>query len=128
MKITIEVIPNEKHLYPTVGDWRFDAWGDLQIKVSKMSDERYEQLVAIHELIETLLCKIRGIKEEDVSAFDVMFEKERDEGKHSEDEEPGFDDRAPYKKEHSFATEIEKMIAKEMGVDWEKYNKEVNEL
>jgi len=128
MNVKIEIIPNESQIYPTVGDWRFDDWGDLTIKVSDMKNWKYEMLVAIHELVEVCLCKERGIKQSDVDAFDIQFEKEREQGLHLQDEEPGFAPNAPYLKEHTFATLIEKEMAVQLGVDWGIYDKTVMEL
>lgn len=85
-------------------------------------------LVAIHELVEVCLCKERGIKQSDVDAFDIQFEKEREQGLHLQDEEPGFAPNAPYLKEHTFATLIEKEMAVQLGVDWGTYDKTVMEL
>lgn len=127
MKIQIETIKHTDHRYETVGDY-YDCFGHTFIEVSEMSNPDYEFLVALHELVEYWLTKKRGIKEEDITAFDVMFEKEREEGKHTLDEEPGFDPRAPYLKEHTFATEIEKQVANEIGIDWEAYDHEVMSL
>lgn len=115
--------------YETIGDWLFDGNGDLQIRVSDMGNWKYECLVALHEAIEALLCKDRGIEEEAVSKFDIDFEVMRKiEPKLIGDMEPGDMPTAPYYSEHQFATSIEKMIAKELKVDWEHYNKTVNEL
>ncbi len=122
--VSIRVIPHKQHRYETVGDWQDTADG-LMVTVSAMSDWRYEVLVGIHETVEAMLCKQRGIKEEDVTAFDVAYEARRPKGDESE---PGDDPAAPYHREHVFATKIEKMFAEELGVDWEKYNAEVEAL
>ena len=121
MKIIIETIPHKKQRYPTVGDW-YTRKGVLHIRVSKMKDWRHELLVALHELVEVNLCKQRGISEKIVDAFDIAFEKARKPGN---DDEPGDDPKAPYRKEHFFATNIEALMSAELGVDWAKYEKEV---
>lgn len=128
MKTIIETIPHGDQKYPTVGDWRTDSDGTLQIKVSDMGNDDYALLVALHELIEVTLCKKRGITEKSVDAFDIKFEKEREAGLHGETEEPGDAPDAPYKREHFFATNIERMMAQELGVDWNEYDKAVNSL
>src|SRR6516165_10297182 len=97
MKITIEVIPHKAQRYPTVGDWWFDKNGDLEIRVSALSDWRLESLIAVHELWEVLLCKHTGITEASVTEFDVEFEKRRAPG---DDSEPGDSPKAPYRSEH----------------------------
>lgn len=122
----IKAIEHKHQRYPTAGDF----WGnpdEWKVRVSKMSDPRHEWLVLLHEFVEMILMLHRGIPEELQGEFDRMFERERAEGKWT-NEEPGFDPRSPYLKEHTFATRIERMIAKELGVDWKAFGKEVDSL
>ncbi len=93
-----------------------------------MRDERYVFLVALHELVEYELCRMKGICDERVVDFDKKFEKERLVGLHEEWEEPGDDPRAPYRKEHQFATMIERMVAQKLAVKWSEYGKTVTAL
>lgn len=125
MKITIETIPHDLQRYETVGDWKFNKKGDLTISVSQMGDFHYEMLVAVHELIEVLLCQDRGIEQETVDAFDIAFEEARKPGNL---DEPGDSKKAPYHKEHVFATVVEKLLSKEFKVKWKDYEKTINEL
>ena len=125
MKIQIETIPHDKHRYPTCGDWWYAADGTLQIRVSALGNEDYEALVALHELVEVLLCKKRGITTEAVDAFDKAFEAARAPGN---EDEPGDDPKAPYRKEHFFATNIEALMSAELGVNWQEYEARLNEL
>ncbi len=90
-----------------------------------MKDERYVFLVALHELIEYELCRMKGITDERVVEFDKKFERERSMGLHEKWEEPGDDTRAPYRKEHQFATMIERMVAQKLAVRWPHYEKTV---
>jgi hypothetical protein len=125
MKITIETIPHENHRYTTVGDWYYDADGTLQIKVSALSDWRREALIAVHELVEVLLCKQDGITTESVDKFDKEFEANR----HPDNEdEPGDEPTAPYVKQHCMATGIERILAAALGVDWKPYEQELCDL
>lgn len=128
MKIIIQTIPNSSQRYPTVGDYWKDEDGTDHIVVSDMGNDDYAFLVAIHELTEMYLCQKRGIKEEDITAFDIKFEEERNDDKHGPEEEPGYAPDAPYKNEHFFAESIERLIAGQLGVDWKTYDKTVNEL
>ena len=121
LKIQIETIPHDQHCYPTVGNYWDDSDGTLQVRVSEMGDPRYEFLVAVHELIEKELCRQRGISEPEITRFDVQFEEERERGLHDPDKEPGDDPSAPYHRDHVFATKLERMLAREMGVDWDAY-------
>jgi hypothetical protein len=77
-----------------------------------MGNEEYEFLVVIHELVECMLCKFRGINESAVDQWDKSF---------TGIGEPGDDPLAPYHREHTFATSIEKLVAQEIGVDWDTY-------
>ena len=127
--IVIKTIPHSEQRYATVGDWWFDENSDLQIRVSDMQNPDYEFLVGQHEAIEAYLCNKRGITEKSVSDFDIRFEKMRAEYPDMVgDDEPGFNPRAPYSKEHAFATSFEMGIAREIGVDIEAYNAAVNAL
>jgi hypothetical protein len=120
---------NHKHQrYDTAGDYYCDRDGTIQIRVSFMKDWKYGILVALHELIEFALLKHRGISEEEVTAFDIMFEKERDDGLHLPQDEPGADRRSPYRKEHKVATKIERIAAKALKVNWDEYGEEIMKL
>lgn len=126
LRTKIKTISHDKHRYDTVGDYRINGrTGYREILVSEMDNEDYEFLVAVHELIEEYLTRKRGIKEEDITKFDMYYEDARQEGDITE---PGNSPLAPYFKEHQFATIIEKQIADELGVDWEEYDKVVCSL
>ena len=125
MNINIQSIPHDQQRYPTVGDyWQQD--GVEQIRVSELPDWRYEALVAVHELIEMVLTKHRLISEEMISEFDIAFEQDREMGRVLG--EPGDDPRAPYRKEHFFATSLERLLAAELDVDWRAYETFVDGL
>jgi hypothetical protein len=124
--IDITVIPHANQRYATVGDY-FKIFGNQVFQISEMKNPDYEACVLVHELVEWLLTEKRGIKEKDITKFDKMFEKEREQGKW-EDEEPGHDPRCPYRAEHQFAEKIERLMAKELGVIWKEYDLYVNEL
>lgn len=124
--ICLSVIPHKEQRYPTIGDYFPDrsipGW---QFNVSRLSSPDHEFLVAIHELIEWYLTQKRGIKERDITRFDKEYEKNRKIGDVSE---PGDSSKAPYHREHVFATKIERLIAKELGVDWKEYEDDINSL
>ena len=125
MKIIIETIPHQSQPYPTVGDWRRDAEGTLRIRVSEEIGDRHALLVAVHELVEVALCEARGITTQAVDDFDRVFEANRPPGNF---DEPGDAAAAPYRREHFFATNIERLLAAELGVDWPAYTAAVNQL
>lgn len=132
MKVDITTISHKNHRYPTVGDWRWHAKGKdefLTIEVSDTGNEDYNFLLSVHELLEAYLCKRDGIKEEDVTNFDIHFEEMRTAFPDLVgDMEPGDHDNAPYQKQHKIASMMEKWLADNMKIDWEAYNKTVNEL
>ncbi len=66
-----------------------------------------------------MLCKERGITEQSVTDFDIDFEKKRPEGNV---DEPGDAVDAPYRKEHFFATNIERLMSEQLGVNWQEYD------
>jgi hypothetical protein len=124
MRIVIETIPHSKQRYETVGDWQWTPKG-LRITVSAMGDWKKEFLVAFHELAEVMLCKDRDILQSVVDQFDMAFEANRVAGN---EDEPGDDPEAPYRKEHFFATTVERLMAAELGVDWKEYEDTVEAL
>lgn len=126
MEIHIKTIPHHEHRYETVGDYWYEG-ETLEMRVSEMDDD-YVFLVAIHELVESYLCKKRGISVESIDAFDKQFEEDRIKLNWGDDLEPGNDPKAPYKKEHFFAEVIERMVANELKIDWQKYDKTVMSL
>ena len=128
MNVSIKVIPHKMQRYETVGDWGFLPDGSLEILVSKMSDWRYEMLVAVHELVEVLLCKVAGVTQESVDAFDIAFEMQREKSLTLDTREPGDEPDAPYHVQHCLATGVERIVAAFMGVKWSVYETEINSL
>ncbi len=142
MDIRIHDIPHREQRYETVGDWLVFDGNLKEIHVSTMEPIDYSFLVALHELVEAWLCLKRGITDEEVTAFDMEFEKHRAAKIKSlkgdgttremieriEAEEPGDSPDAPYFKEHRFATKIERLMAEEMGVNWDEYDAAVRSL
>lgn len=119
MEIHIKTIPHDEHRYSTVGDYWVGPDGAIEIRVSDMGDTRYELLVALHELIEKALCDARGISNDSIDEFDKAYEAARTE---DDDSEPGDASDAPYRKEHFFATTVERLMCAELGVDWAVYD------
>ena len=111
-------IPHTSQRYDTVGDYQ-DAHGCTLFTISEMPDERYEHLVALHELVEKILVTARGVSDESIDQFDMAYEAAR---LPDNDSEPGDEPTAPYHREHQFATRLERMLAEELGIDWEHYD------
>ncbi len=117
--ITIEIIPHNAQEYDTCGNYQEVEKNSCCIEISKLNNWKKEACVAIHELVEYILVKKNGIKINDIDNFDINFQ-----GKG----EPGNSKDAPYNREHLFATKIEKLLAKELGVSWSEYDKAINNL
>ena len=128
MRINIETTPIEKMRYPSAGDYFYDDMGVLQVRVAEMGNEFYEKMVIIHELIEEALTKKSGISEQEITDFDLYYEERRKMGLVPVYSEPGFDENAPYRKEHTFSTSVEMGMCAISGEDWNLYDKTVNEL
>jgi hypothetical protein len=125
--VNIAAIPHKDQRYDTCGDWYYGYLPLDETLVINVSSElsRHEMLlVAIHELIEAFLCECAGITEQQVDAFDHGFEQMRV----SADGEPGDQITAPYYHQHQIATEIERILAAEVGVDWLEYERHIQEL
>src|SRR5713101_7810446 len=110
--ITIKVIPDSKQRYETSGDYWIDKRGTIQVRISKSRNWRHEALLLMHELVAMFLCLDRGVSFEVIDRFDMAFRG---------DGEPGDDPKAPYHREHRWASRLERMFAAELGVDWGKY-------
>lgn len=115
----------DKMRYPTAGDYFFKD-GVIEVEVFDQKNEDHNFLIAIHELVEEYLTRKRGISETLITAFDIEFEKRRLREFDPEDvSEPGDDPAAPYYREHRFAMIMEQMMAHELGVDWNDYDKNI---
>lgn len=129
MQINFEVIPQDQQRYDTCGDYWLDEKGIWQFRCSDMKNQAFEIAVFMHELIEWQLTQMRGITEEAISRFDFKFENLRKANPQLiGDHEPGDMITAPYHDEHVFATELEKQLIEEMGIDWRQYSSTVDNL
>lgn len=122
--IRIKSIPHNSQQYETVGDYWTNRDGSIEIRVSQLPLSDYELLIALHELIEYWLVK-NQISEDSINQFDKQFEASRQPGN---EDEPGDDPNATYRKQHLLATGVEKIIAAELGIDWKAYEAAVNSL
>jgi hypothetical protein len=118
MNVNIKVIPHRRQRYDTCGDW-FYKNDTLFIRVSALGDWRMEMAVAVHELVECLICRFKGISQEVVDAFDQAYDG---------DGEPGDSYSAPYHHQHCIATGIERIVIAALGVSWKMYEARINAL
>ena len=116
--ILTNTIKHKDQNYNTVGDYgeNKEFWW---VHISKMDKWQYEAMVLIHELVEMILTKHRRINWDKITKFDVN---------NPQLEEPGLNKKAPYHKEHLFATKIEKSLCCELNLDWNKYDEAVTKL
>ena len=128
MNVTIKIIPHNQQRYDSVGDWWWSDDENLEIRVSDLGNWKMEQLVAMHEYLEALICNKSGITEKKITAFDLKYEKDRKRGKYTLEQEPGDDPDAPYHIEHFCATTMERINCLLLGVNWDEYNQKVNSL
>lgn len=112
--IRIETVPHSVQRYNTLGDYQHTDYNrELTIRVSACGDFRYEALLAVHELVEALICEQTGITEQEIDTFDLHYAGDED--------EPGNDLDAPYYQAHQVASGIERMMAAALGVHWPTY-------
>lgn len=117
--VKIETVSPKAMRYRTVGDWFFTAPGCLTIQVADTGNWKYNLLVAVHELVEVILCKVKGISEKSVDKFDLA---------HQDDEDPGTHPKAPYGAQHLTAMGIEMILAALMGVKWRVYEEALDAI
>jgi len=110
-EIRMRVVDHQSQRYDTLGDyWKEDdTW---YITVSDLGDWRYNFSILLHEFIEFAIIQHKGIPENEVIEFDLSVLKD---SKYAED--PGFDPKAPYHREHVLADTVERLIS--MFLDFE---------
>ncbi|SRR6266568_3823188 len=118
MLITVEVIPHNQQRYDTVGDWQFTPNNDLKIFISDTA-RYYGYLIAIHEMVEAILCLHSGIIGDTVDKWDLD---------HINSEEPGEIKGCPYYKQHFIATTVEMILAQCLKINWQEYGKAIKEI
>jgi hypothetical protein len=89
-----------------------------------MSDPRREIALAFHEAAEAVLCRYNGVSQFAVDEFDAKWEREHPHSKIEAGDQPD----APYAREHSLATAVERILAAELHVAWADYNLELEAL
>lgn len=110
-RIVMEVIPHQEQRYDTLGDYWQEADGTLQFRTSDLGDWRYNFSVLLHEFVEFHLLMHEGITEGEVLDFDLAVAAASEYA-----DDPGFDPKAPYHREHVFADCLERLIAPQLGM------------
>lgn len=119
-RIIVDFIDKNEQRYSTAGDYYEDD-NNIYIKITKQTNEDYEMLILLHELIEYHLTKKRGIPEQSILQYDLDWNETNKRGLCKSDE-PGNEPGCIYAKEHRFAENLERLMALELEVDWFKYN------
>lgn len=135
MEVIISTVKHRDQDYDTAGNWAWEPGETLTIQVSRLPDERYEFLVALHELVEAYLCKAAGVSTEAVTRFDLAWEQVRRDSPSAASaealagiSEPGDDPTCPYRLEHKRATMVEQLAAEWLEVDWTAYEAAIEAL
>lgn len=116
--ISAYFIPHYKQNYNTAGNYLY--LGDkLVFYISTLEKREYEVALLVHEIAEALICNLRGIKEKDITKWDL---------EHIESDDPGSIKGAPYYKEHREATRVEMLICKILGIKWSEYSESFSKL
>jgi len=124
--LNFKIIPHAEHRYPTVGDYWEEppGSGHWEIRVSDVGDWQMALLVFVHEIVELCQTEAAGIKEQDITAFDIQFEAAHA----NDDEEPGDSPWAPYHKQHVMAECLERILALILGINWQDYDDKLMEV
>jgi hypothetical protein len=127
IKTVIKSINLEDQRYETLGDYYIKD-GIRTFAITKTGNDLYDDLIFIHEFIEEVLTRNKGITEEQILAFDLQFEEKIKNGEVGEDEEPGEQIDSPYRQEHVIAELIERLIINHLNIDFNTYNNKLLKL
>lgn len=115
--------------YPDIGSWKVNADNSPAfVGAADTGDDRSNMAILLHEIVEVFLCWVHGVKEEDVTAFDKKWFFEQGQGKHKEDDEPGYDPRSPYRDWHLVAERFEREFITQCGMMWEHHEQNCNNV
>ncbi len=125
MRVVIDFIPHNEQRYPTLGDWEkkeVDGQEVMLIRISKLGVRESEIAIAVHELIEALLCDHDEITSKEVDDWDFAFVEGQRKGEIGKDEEPGDHPKAPYHLQHVIAQRIENELVHSVGMTHRQHN------
>ena len=125
-RIIIDFVESQEQRYPTCGDY-FEHEDHYHFKITKQNDPRKNLLILFHEMIEYTLCTDRDITEQEITDFDIAWNKKAEE---VDDwvsagiaDEPGNQPGCPYYNEHRIAENFERQLAEYLGIDWFEYDR-----
>jgi hypothetical protein len=85
---------------------------DLDFIVRDTGNGLYTKLILIHAIIEQAMTEYEGISGDEIDAWDEY---------HTASLEPGDEEGCPYGKAHKLATQVERLICAELGINWVDY-------
>lgn len=122
MKIICVDVPHGQQRYPTSGDYQVerDEFGNevWRFAVSRTEDWRAAAALFLHEYVEAMLTKNAGISVEQIDAWDSKQRLRRD-------LEPGDEAGCPYREQHRFAENLERLFVAQLGLTWDEYEEEI---
>ena len=122
-EINIKFINSDEQRYSTCGDF-WETENSYEFRITKQNNPDKNILILIHEMVEYFLCTKRGITEQEITDFDIAWNKDNEEGLlRDNSDEPGNHYMSPYKIEHRFAENIERQLAHEAQIDWFEYDR-----
>jgi hypothetical protein len=122
LKYIIKTIPHTEQRYNTPADYTTDEEGVTSILVSELGNVDSEMGVALHEFIESHLCRMAGVTDEEIDAWDMQFDQRADADEYAE---PGDHPEAPYHEQHKFALKMERLFIEQAGHNWDEHDKRV---
>jgi hypothetical protein len=124
VKIVSTELPHREQRYDTVGDYQveqseFSNEEIWRFKISRTGDWRASAAIFLHEYIEAMLTKARGISVERIDEWDARKTTL------TKTQEPGDQPGCPYRLEHRFAENLERLFVAELGLTWQEYEEEI---
>lgn len=116
MKLNIRTVPQCEHRFTTIGDW-WERDGTLEVRISYLPDWRWQIGVLVHELVEWIYCKRRGITSDECDRFDRFYEEQYRSKVIPVEKEAGYDKRCPYHRGHVWGDRIAWLVEWLLGVD-----------
>lgn len=118
-RLRVDFIPQEDQRIPgQVGDY-FDTHDAVVFRISETGNPLFNLAILLHEIWEWHRTQEAGIPISAIDEFDRT---------HPELDDPGFNPRAPYHKEHCEADAIERVAVALGGRTWSDYEEAVNAL
>lgn len=127
LKTIIKSVDLNHQRYETLGDYYMKNKKRV-FSITETGNNLYDDLIFIHEFIEEVLTRNKGILEPKILKYDLEFDEKIKKGEVTLDAEPGDQLDCPYRKEHRLASDIERLILDYLNIPYEKYNNTINKI